>query len=320
MRSVHSISRPDRLFGIVAVLVTLMIALPLFAGGGQEATDEADAPLRILATTGHVGDAVSRVAPNADTFVLVGPGLDPHTYEASTRDIEQMRSADIVFWNGLHLEAQMEDAIRSLGDAQLELGEEIPESMLLPWEDDLFDPHIWNSTEIWSLVVQAIADRLSEMDPAGATAYQQNAAAYIAEIEAADAYARERLATIPAENRVLVSGHDAFNYFAAAYGFESLAIEGISTEDEASLQDLRDLADYVVDNNVVAIFYENITNPQATIALQEAVEARGASVGISEEELFSDALGDAPPLDTYLGTFRHNVDAITNTLGAVGGM
>lgn len=317
MHSVHFTSRPGRSFGIVAALVMLAIALPLFAGGGQEAADEADAPLRILATTGHIGDAVMRVAPDADAFVLVGPGLDPHTYEASTRDIEEMRAADIVLWNGLHLEAQMEDAIRSLGDAQLELGAEIPESMLLPWEDDLFDPHIWNSTEIWSLVVRSIAGKLSELDPDNATEYQQNAAAYITEIEEADAYARERLASIPAENRVLVSGHDAFNYFAEAYGFESLAIEGVSTEDEASLQDLRDLADYIAANNVIAIFYENITNPQATIALQEAVEARGAAVDISEEELFSDALGDAAPLDTYLGTFRHNVDAIANTLGAM---
>ena len=314
MRSVHLISRPERSFGIVVALALLVIALPVFAGGGQE---ESGAPLSILSTTGHIGDAVSRVAPDAESFVLVGPGLDPHTYEASTRDIERMRDADIVFWNGLHLEAQMEDAIRSLGDAQLELGAEIPESMLLPWEDDLFDPHIWNSTEIWSLVVSAIADKLAELDPDNAAAYRENAAAYIAEIEEADAYARERLATIPVENRVLVSGHDAFNYFAEAYGFESLAIEGISTEDEASLQDLRDLADFIVANNVIAIFYENITNPQATIALQEAVEARGAAVSISEEELFSDALGDAAPLDTYLGTFRHNVDAIVNALGGM---
>lgn len=310
--------RFSQIMWVASAAILLVVSMPLFAGGGQEegsATEAADAPLRILATTGHVGDAVSRIAPNADTFVLVGPGLDPHTYEASTRDIEEMRAADIVLWNGLHLEAQMQDAIRSLGDAQLELGEEIPESLLLPWEDDLFDPHIWNSTEIWSLVVRSIAGKLSEMDPANANEYQQNAAAYVAEIEVAHEYAVERLASVPAENRVLVSGHDAFNYFAEAYGFEALAIEGISTEDEASLNDLRDLADFIADNNVTTIFYENITNPQATIALQEAVQARGSEVGISEEELYSDALGDEPPLDTYLGTFRHNVDAIANTLG-----
>lgn len=301
---------------VTAVVCLLLIASsPLFAGSEPEAATAEDAPISILATTGHVGDAVLRIAPDADLFVLVGPGLDPHTYEASTRDIEQMRNADIVFWNGLHLEAQMQDAIRSLGDSQLELGEEIPKSMLLPWEDDLYDPHIWNSTEIWSLVVRSIAGKLSEMDPENATAYQQNANAYVEEIEEADAYAREQLASIPEENRVLVSGHDAFNYFADAYGFEALAIEGISTEDEASLQDLRDLADYIVENEVVAIFYENITNPQATIALQEAVAARGSSVQISEEELYSDALGDVAPLDTYLGTFRHNVDAIATSLG-----
>ncbi|BDU39707.1 metal ABC transporter solute-binding protein, Zn/Mn family [Vibrio nigripulchritudo] len=271
--------------------------------------------ISILATTGHIGDAVHNIAPNADVTVLVGPGGDPHHYEPSTKDIKKMRSVDIVLWNGLYLEAQMERAIQSLGDKQLELGAKVPTSMLLPWEDNLYDPHIWNSAEVWSLVVRIIAGKLSEIDPSNAPEYQRNAERYVGEILAADAYAREKLGAIPEQNRTLISGHDAFQYFASSYKLKGLAIEGVSTEDEASLKDLRKLADYIADNKVPAIFYENITDPQATVALQEAVKSRGFTVKIADEELYSDALGDSKPVDTFLGSFRHNVDAIYKALG-----
>ncbi len=305
----HRLARVVICAGILALIAVVSLA----AGGNAEDAD--DEGLFIVATTGHIADAVAEIAPDAEIFTVVGPGLDPHTYEASTQDIEQFRNADILFWNALNLEAQMADAIMALGDSQLGVGDLVPESMLLPFEGE-FDPHIWNSTEIWSMCVQFMADKLAEIDPDGADAYQANAAAYIAEIEAMDAYARETLGAVPVDSRTIVSGHDAFNYFADAYGFEALAIEGISTEDEASIQDLRELADYVADNQVIAIFFENITNPQATEALQEAVASRGWDVAIAEETLFSDSLGDSAPQDTYLGSFRHNVDTIAEALGA----
>ncbi len=272
--------------------------------------------LRVVATTGHIGDAIQQLVPSLDVFVMVGPGLDPHTYEASTRDIQRLREADLVFWNALDLEAQMDRQIRSLDARQVALGELVPEELLLPFEGAV-DPHIWNSTVIWSLVVEAIADRLAHELPGLADEIRANAASYLQEIADADAYARERLAAIPPERRYLVSGHDAFNYFAEAYGFEALAVEGISTADEASIQDLRELADFIVEHRVPVVFYENITDRQATDALLEAVRARGWDVRIAQDTLYSDSLGDEPPLDTYLGTFRHNVDAIVAALGSV---
>jgi len=292
-------------------IMALGAAFPVFAGGASEEAE--DEELRIVATTGHLGDAASRIAPQADVFTIVTPGLDPHTYEASTQDIERMRNADIVFWNALNLEAQMADQIRSLGDQQFAVGDQIPEQMLLYAENEI-DPHIWNSTEIWSMVVERMAEKLAQFDPAGAESYRSNAESYVEEIEETDAYARERLGAVPEENRVLVSGHDAFNYFAEAYGFDALSIEGVSTADEASIQDMRELADYIAENKVLAIFFENITNPQGTTALQEAVAARGWEVEIAEKTLYSDSLGDNPPQDTYLGAFRHNVDSIADTL------
>ena len=298
-------------------LVVLVLVLGASVVSVTAAQADADlAALRVVATTGHIGDALQRIAPDLDVFVLVGPGLDPHTYEASTRDIQRLRDADLVFWNALDLEAQMARQIRSLGARQVALGERVPESLLLPFEGAI-DPHIWNSTEIWTIVVHAIADALAARVPAHAGTFAANAAAYAADITKADAYARERLAMVPEAHRVLVSGHDAFNYFAAAYGFEALAVEGISTADEASIQDLRELADFIVERSVPVIFYENITDRQATNALREAVQARGWDVLIADQVLYSDALGDAPPLDTYLGTFLHNVDTIVAALGGV---
>ena len=292
----------------------LLIALAFGAARAQDASTDITS-LRVVATTGHIGDALTRVAPGLDVFVLVGPGLDPHTYEASTRDIQRLRDADMVFWNALDLEAQMARQVRSLGERQVALGELVPEHLVLTFEGGV-DPHIWNSTETWTLVVEAIADALALLVPSRAEDFRANAAAYAQEIAEADAYARERLASIPDEHRYLVSGHDAFNYFAQAYGLEALAIEGISTADEASIRDLRALADFVAENRVPVIFYDNITDRQATDALREAVLARGWEVRIAERTLYSDSLGDAPPLDTYLGTFRHNVDVIVEALAA----
>ena len=292
----------------------LLIALAFGAARAQDASTDITS-LRVVATTGHIGDALTRVAPGLDVFVLVGPGLDPHTYEASTRDIQRLRDADMVFWNALDLEAQMARQVRSLGERQVALGELVPEHLVLTFEGGV-DPHIWNSIEIWTLVVEAIADAMALLVPSRAEDFRANAAAYAQEIAEADAYARERLASIPDEHRYLVSGHDAFNYFAQAYEMEALAIEGISTADEASIRDLRALADFVAENRVPVIFYDNITDRQATDALREAVLARGWEVRIAERTLYSDSLGDAPPLDTYLGTFRHNVDVIVEALAA----
>jgi len=300
---------------IVACCSVLALSSGLAGGFAHAQADPADlASLRVVATTGHIGDALTQIAPGLDVFVLVGPGLDPHTYEASTRDIQRLRDADMVFWNALDLEAQMARQIRSLGARQVALGEGVPEHLLLPFEGGV-DPHIWNSTEIWTLVVDAIAETMATMVPELAETFRANAAAYALEIASADAYAREQLASVPPEHRFLVSGHDAFNYFAQAYGFEALAVEGISTADEASIQDLRELADFIAEQRVPVIFYENITDRQATDALREAVIARGWDVQIAEETLYSDSLGDAPPLDTYLGTFLHNVDVIVAALG-----
>lgn len=311
---------PRSLLITAAILPLAALTLTSCATSDSD-TGDGNGPLTVYATTGYLADAVANIAPDAEITTMVGPGGDPHTYQPSTRDIEAMRGADLVLWNGLHLEAQMIEQLESLGDSQLAVGELLPEELLLSWPetDDegnpLHDPHIWNSPEAWSLVVGHVAERLGEAEPEQAAEYRDNAAAYQAEIAHVHEQAEQQLADIP-EPRVLVTGHDAFGYFGDTYGLEVRATDFISTEAALSATELSELADYIVDHEVPVIFQDNQANPQAITSLREAVEARGWTIEVSTEELFADSLGPTAPVDTYLGVYEHNVDTVAEALGA----
>ncbi|MEL7398263.1 MAG: metal ABC transporter substrate-binding protein, partial [Pseudomonadota bacterium] len=212
------------------------------------------ADITVYATTGYLGDAVSKIAPDAEVITMVGPGGDPHTYQPSTRDIQTIQAADAVVWNGLFLEARMEDLLMSLGDKALATAERLPSAMLLPWEDDLNDPHVWNSPVAWSAIVGYIADHLAEIDPDNADAYVANAKSYIDEIRTADAEATKLLSAIPDANRILITGHDAFEYFGDIYGLEVRATDFVSTEAEMSPAELAELAQFIADKKIPVIF------------------------------------------------------------------
>lgn len=310
----------------VAGLAAAALLLTGCSTSADTAADNAagdDAPLQVYATTGYLADAVANIAPEAEVTTMVGPGGDPHTYQPSTKDIEQIQNSDVVFWNGLHLEAQMIDQLSSLGQRQLAVGDQLPKDMLLDWPetDDegnpLHDPHIWNSPKAWSMVVEDVAEKLGEIDSENAEEYMNNAAAYQAQIADADKQAQELLANI-AEPRILITGHDAFNYFGATYDFDVHATDFVSTEAKLSASELSDLADLIADNKVPAIFQDNQANPQAITSLQEAVRARGWDVKVSDAELYADTLGAQAPTDTYLGAFLHNAKAVAAALGGAG--
>lgn len=290
-----------------------------FAAGVTALTLPASAAfanITVYATTGYLGDAVAKIAPDAEVITMVGPGGDPHTYQPSTRDIQTIQSADAVVWNGLFLEARMEDLLMSLGDKALATGEMLPGAMLLPWEDDLNDPHVWNSPVAWALIVGHVADHLGRIDPDNADTYVANAKAYIAEIRAADAKAAALLARIPEDNRILITGHDAFEYFGDTYGLQVQATDFVSTEAEMSPAELSELAQFTADNKIPVIFQDNQANPQAIVSLQEAVEALGWNVEISGDELFADSLGAEADVDEYLEVFLHNAKAVASALGS----
>ena len=296
------------------------VAALVLAACSSAVVGTGEQPLTVYATTGYLADAVATLAPEAEVTTMVGPGGDPHTYQPSTQDIETIQDSDLVLWNGLHLEAHMDDLLESRGEQQLAVGELLPTELLLDWpeRDDqgnaLHDPHVWNSPEAWSLVVGHIADKLSEVDPEGAEQYARNAAAYQEEIEEAAEEAEELLESVP-QPRILITGHDAFNYFGQTYDLEVHATDFVSTDAALSPTELSGLADLIAENEVPVIFQDNQANPQAITSLQEAVQARGWQVEVSEQELYADSLGSEPGLDTYLGVFLHNAEAVAEALG-----
>ncbi|MFA5607038.1 MAG: zinc ABC transporter substrate-binding protein [Leucobacter sp.] len=306
---------------VVAALAGVLAgALGLSGCAQPDANDAGDPSLTVYATTGYLADAVANIAPDAEVTTMVGPGADPHTYQPSTRDIETIQRADVVFWNGLNLEAHMTDQLESLGERQLAVGDALPVSLLLDWPEtdgtgtSLHDPHVWNSPEAWKLVVDLVADKLGEVDPEHADEYLTNATAYAQEIDAAAAEAEALLASVP-EPRILITGHDAFNYFGHTYGFEVYATDFVSTDAALSAGELSALASLIAEQRIPVIFQDNQANPQAIRSLQEAVRAQGWDVEISDAELYADSLGGAAPVDTYLGAFLHNATAVAEALG-----
>lgn len=307
--------RPSPLLAALLIPTALLTACSTPAADTEPNTT----PLTVYATTGYLADAVAAIAPDAEITTMVGPGGDPHTYQPTTRDVDKLRSADLVFSNGLHLEAQMEAQLEALGDKHSAVAEQLPAQMLLPWEDTdaagnpLHDPHVWNSPDAWALVVDDIAATLAAHDPDHADTYRTNATNYRAEITAAAERAHETMKNI-AQPRILITGHDAFAYFGQTFDMEVLATDYISTEAALSPTELSELADYIAENQVPVIFRDNQANPQAITSLEEAVHARGWDVTISDEELFADSLGPDAPTDTYLGAFEHNVTTVAQAL------
>ena len=291
------------------------------AEGGPSPVDLADGrQLRVVATIGQIADAVRRVGGNrVETHGLMGPGVDPHLYRASESDITRLESADAVFWNGLHLEAGMSGVLERMGDLgvhSIRVTDDIDRDRLLapPEFEGAYDPHVWFDLDLWTTVVQTIRDALIAMDPDGAEVYRANAAAYIAEIAELDEYVKARALEIEERVRVLVTAHDAFNYFANRYGMQVRGLQGISTESEASTADVQELAKFISERGIPAVFIESSVPDQGVQAVIEAAAARGHTVTIGGE-IFSDAMGEEGTEEgAYLGMIRHNIDTIVEAL------
>lgn len=302
-----------------AAILAIGLALTTATGCASDPVGSEGDVLRVYVTTGYIADAVANIAPNVLVTTMVGPGGDPHSYQPSTRDIERILDADLVLWNGLELEAQMSGQLASLGERQLAVAETLPDELLIPLPETdssghpLVDPHVWNDPAAWSLVAQAIAEKLGEIHPGGATGYVERATAYTAQIAREAARISALLEAIP-EPRTLITGHDAFSYFGRTFDLEVRATDFISTEAALGAGELDELAVLIAENRVPVIFNDNQANPQAIRSLREAVEARGWSVKISAAELYADSLGAEAGVDTYLGVLAHNANAIAETL------
>lgn len=277
--------------------------------------------LQIVTTTGMVGDLARSVAGDAaDVIQLMGSGVDPHLYKPTRSDIARMLGADIVFYNGLLLEGKMTDAlvrVATAGKPVFAVTELIDESYLLapPEFQGHHDPHVWMDPGAWTRALEVVRDRLADHDPARRAAYEANAARLAEELKALDAYSERVLASVPAERRVLVTAHDAFNYFGRRYGFEVQGIQGLSTESEAGLRRIEELVQLIVDRGIPAVFVETTVPDRTVRALIAGAAARGKEVAIGGA-LFSDAMGAPGTYEgTYIGMIDHNVTTIARALG-----
>jgi len=302
----------------------MIVAAAVACGPGENVTTEGQ-PLQLVATTTIVGDLLQTVGgEDIQVEVLMGPGVDPHLYKASAGDVRRMSSADAIFYSGLHLEGKMTDVLAGMnrrGVRTVAVAECIPEDRLIPLEgfEGLHDPHAWFDVGLWSETVGCVARGLTELNSAGAEGYAANAKGYLDELAALDLWVRERAAELPPGKRVLVTAHDAFAYFGRAYGFEVHGLLGVSTASETGTADVQQLAEFIVERRIPAVFVETSVPPRYVEALQEAVGARGFAVKIGGS-LYSDSLGNpGTPAGGYAGTVRTNVETIVGALqGAEG--
>lgn len=310
----------QRSLRLLPIAVTLVLVGAIGCGGGEE--DGVGGPedsKRAVATTGMVADMVARIG-GAETQVtgLMGPGVDPHLYKASAGDVRTLAGADIIFYNGLHLEAAMGEVLERMTGrtVTVPVAEGIPEDRRLTSEyfTGSWDPHVWFDVELWAETTRRVEEGLISLDPDGEAGYRARAEVFRDTLAALDTWVRERVSELTGERRILVTAHDAFGYFGRAYGFEVVGLQGISTVSEAGTSDVQRIADLVVERRVPAIFLETSVAQRTIEAVQAAVRNRGYEVRIGGA-LFSDAMGSAgTPEGSYPGMVRHNVNTIVEAL------
>lgn len=314
------VSRRNVLMILVAAVVVVGLLAPLVSAPRALAGEWAK-PLRIVCTTGMVTDVVRAVAGDrAEVIGLLGEGVDPHLYKPTRSDIALLMGADIIFYNGLLLEGKMTDSLiraATSGKKVYAVTELLDEKYLLEPDDfdGQYDPHVWMDPDAWARTTDVVRDKLTAHDPVGRETYAANAEVCRARIAEVAAYADRVLATVPREQRVLITAHDAFNYFGRRFDFEVIGIQGISTDSEAGVRHIENLVNTIVSRKIKAVFVESTVADRHVRALLAGAKARGHDVIIGGE-LFSDAMGKPGTYEgTYVGMIDHNVTTIARALG-----
>jgi manganese/zinc/iron transport system substrate-binding protein len=288
------------------------------AGGGARA-NLAGRKIRVTTTVGMVADIVRNVGGDrVEVTALMGPGIDPHYYKATSGDVSALNRADIIFYNGLELEGKMGEIFERIARNKptVAVSSTVDRANLRqPREfQGRYDPHIWFDVTLWQQASRAVENTLAEQDPGSADVYRKNAEAYRKTLGELHDYVKKQIASLPPTARVLITAHDAFGYFGKQYGVEVRGLQGTSTTAEAGVRDVQELSRLIAERKIKAIFVESSV-PRASIeAVQAAVRARGWQVAIGGQ-LFSDAMGaEGTPEGTYVGMVRHNVDTIVKAL------
>ncbi|MEA2117866.1 metal ABC transporter solute-binding protein, Zn/Mn family [Halovibrio sp. HP20-50] len=296
-----------------AVILLGMLFLSTLAAADEK-------PLNVVATIGMIADVAQEVGGECvNVEAMMGPGVDPHLYQASASDVALLRNAEHILYSGYSLEGQLGSVLENfstrtptLAVAPASIG---PESLITAQDVYGIDPHLWMDVSLWAQTLPTLSDTFSEARPECATTIEANTERYQAQLQALHEWVKESIASIPEEQRVLVTAHDAFSYFGRAYDIEVEGIQGISTETETGIADIRSMADSVVTRNVPAVFVESTINPRTIQAVIDAARQRGHDVAIGGQ-LYSDAMGNEGTVDgTYMGMIYRNTQHIVEALG-----
>ncbi|UOY93461.1 zinc ABC transporter substrate-binding protein [Ectobacillus sp. JY-23] len=303
----------------ICILVTTMMLVCFGVACTQETANQSNGKLQITTTTGQIADITEQIGQEKVVVTpLMGAGVDPHLYQASQGDIQKLRKADIIFYNGLHLEGKMGDVLEKMEKDKptVAVTSSMPKNELISSSGDAnaYDPHVWFDISLWQHAVAVVRDTLIKQDPDNKVFYEENATVYLKQLDELQVYAQQRIAEIPEKSRVLITAHDAFHYFGAAYKIEVKGLQGLSTDSEYGLKDVQALIDTIVDRNIKAVFIETSISDKSIKAVVEGAKKKGHTVVVGGE-LFSDAMGKkGTNTGTYIGMYKHNVDTIVEAL------
>ncbi|MDB9828808.1 zinc ABC transporter substrate-binding protein [Flavobacteriaceae bacterium] len=275
--------------------------------------------LKVVVTTSMLTDLVKNIGADLiEIEGLMGPGVDPHLYKASEGDVSKLFNADVIFYNGLHLEGKLVAVFEKMDTQKttVALGEFLAKEGLIgsDYFASNYDPHVWFNIQYFKEFSDKVTSVLSEKDPKNAASFTANNLVFQQELDLLHTAVVNTIATLAPEKRILVTAHDAFNYFGKAYGFYVVGLQGLSTATEAGVQDVQKLSEYIIANKVKAIFIESSVPRRTIEALEAAVLSKGHKVSIGGS-LYSDALGDGGSVEgTYIGMFLYNVKTIVNAL------
>jgi manganese/zinc/iron transport system substrate-binding protein len=295
--------------------ITIILLMLMSFGCSRSADD--NRPL-VLVTTNILADAVRHIAgEDLRVEALMGAGTDPHLYKARFSDIRRLEEADLILYNGLHLEGKLSEILEQMPGRAHAMADVLPLESLLKADEgeNVTDPHIWFDVSLWAQVVLGVGETLADFDKPNAELYRQRARALSAELDSLHLEVLAAVSTIPKDARILITAHDAFGYFGRAYGIEVRGLQGISTVSEYGVRDVSSLVTFVVDNRIPAVFVESGIPPRSVESVIAGARQRGHTVRAGGT-LYSDSLGGVDePGGTYIGMVRHNMNTIVTALG-----
>ncbi|WP_223551929.1 metal ABC transporter solute-binding protein, Zn/Mn family [Aestuariivivens sp. NBU2969] len=297
------------------IILSISIIITLFS---CKNTQKDNSKLNVVTTTTMITDLVKNIGgDHINLQGLMGSGVDPHLYKASEGDVSKLANADIIFYNGLHLEGKLVEVFEKMKNKKaIAIADALDKSTLIGSEyfASNYDPHIWFNIEYWKQATQFVVKNLTDAIPEQKESFKTNGSNYIKQLDVLRNKLETVIETLPSEKRILVTAHDAFNYFGKAFNFEVVGLQGLSTATEAGVQDVQNLSAFIIEHQVKAIFVESSVPKRTIEALQAAVRSKDHDVTIGGT-LYSDALGDAGTIEgTYIGMFEYNVNTIVNAL------